>query len=97
MKVLALGRDLVGARTTAVRRAAGGGGPGGLGLYQGDLLREVYFRADSPNGSWFSRSRTSPLPAPRSTACPLVGGRLIDFDLVPLKPYPGFRTALREG
>ena len=28
---------------------------------------------------------------------PLVAAGLIDFDLVPLKPYPGFARLFREG
>jgi hypothetical protein len=28
---------------------------------------------------------------------PLVAARLIDFDLVPLRPYPGFARLFREG
>lgn len=90
MKVLALGRDTAPAgdprfaelRPAEARRA--------WELCQQDVLREIYFRADRPNGVLVLE--VPDLAAARSVieGLPLVTAGLIDFDLVPLRPYPGF-------
>ena len=97
MKVLALGRDTAPAgdprfaeqRPAEARRA--------WELYQQDVLREIYFRADRPNGVLVLE--VPDLAAARDVidSLPLVAAGLIDFDLVPLKPYPGFARLFAEG
>ena len=90
MKVLALGRDVVAQddprfdelRPAEARRV--------WELYQGDVLREVYFRADSPNGVLLFEAPDVAAARAAVDSLPLVAAGLIDFDLVPLKPYPGF-------
>jgi hypothetical protein len=96
MKVLALGHDVVAQddprfaelRPSEARRV--------WEMYQADLLREVYFRADSPNGVLLFE--VPDLAAARAAvdSLPLVAAGLIDFDLVPLRPYPGFARLFRE-
>ena len=96
MKVLALGRDTAPAddprfaevRPAEARRA--------WELYQQDVLREIYFRADRPNGVLVLE--VPDLAAARAAidSLPLVAAGLIDFDLVPLKPYPGFARLFAE-
>jgi len=97
VKVLALGRDTAPAddprfaevRPAEARRA--------WELYQQDVLREIYFRADRPNGVLVLE--VPDLAAARAVidSLPLVAAGLIDFDLVPLKPYPGFARLFAEG
>lgn len=96
MKVLALGRDVVAQddpRFTELRPAEA---RRVWEMYQADLLREVYFRADSPNGVLVFE--VPDLAAARAAVdtLPLVAAGLIDFDLVPLRPYPGFARLFRE-
>jgi hypothetical protein len=96
MKVLALGRDTAPAddprfaevRPAEARRA--------WELYQADVIREIYFRADRPNGVLVLE--VPDLAAAREVidSLPLVAAGLIDFDLVPLKPYPGFARLFAE-
>jgi hypothetical protein len=96
MKVLALGRDTAPAddprfaelRPAEARRA--------WDLYQADVIREIYFRADRPNGVLVLE--VPDLVAAREVidSLPLVAAGLIDFDLVPLKPYPGFARLFAE-
>ena len=96
MKVLALGRDRAPAddprfaevRPAEARRA--------WELYQDDVIREIYFRADRPNGVLVLE--VPDLVAARAAidSLPLVAAGLIDFDLVPLKPYPGFARLFAE-
>jgi hypothetical protein len=96
MKVLALGRDTAPAddprfaevRPAEARRV--------WELYQADVVREMYFRADRPNGVLVLE--VPDLAAARAAidSLPLVVAGLIDFDLVPLKPYPGFARLFAE-
>jgi len=96
MKVLALGRDTAPAddprfaeiRPAEARRA--------WELQQADVIREIYFRADRPNGVLVLE--VPDLAAAREVidSLPLVAAGLIDFDLVPLKPYPGFARLFAE-
>lgn len=96
MKVLALGRDTVPAddprfaevRPAEARRA--------WDLYQQEILREIYFRADRPNGVLVLE--VPDLAAARAVidSLPLVAAGLIDFDLIALKPYPGFARLFRD-
>jgi len=96
MKVLALGRDTAPAddpRFAAVRPAEA---RRAWELYQQDILREIYFRADRPNGVLVLE--VPDLAAARAAidSLPLVAAGLIDFDLVPLMPYPGFARLFAE-
>jgi hypothetical protein len=96
MKVLALGRDTAPAddprfaeiRPAEARRA--------WELYQADVIREIYFRADRPNGVLVLE--VSDLADARRVidSLPLVAAGLIDFDLVPLRRYRGFAGRFAE-
>ena len=96
MKVLALGRDTAPAddprfaelRPVEARRA--------WELYQADVLREIYFRADRPNGVLLFEVPDVAAARAAVDSLPLVAAGLIDFDLVPLKPYPGFARLFAE-
>jgi hypothetical protein len=96
MKVLALGHDVVAQddprfaelRPAEARRV--------WEMYQADLLREVYFRADSPNGVLVFEVPDLAAARVAVDSLPLVAAGLIDFDLVPLRPYPGFARLFRE-
>ena len=97
MKVLALGRDVVAQddprfaelRPAEARRA--------WELHQQDILREIYFRADSPNGVLIFEVPDVAAARAAIDSLPLVAAGLIDFDLVPLRPYPGFARLFAEG
>lgn len=97
MKVLALGHDVVAQddprfaelRPVEARRV--------WELYQADILREVYFRADRPNGVLVFEVPDVAVARAAVDSLPLVAAGLIDFELVPLRPYPGFARLFREG
>jgi hypothetical protein len=90
MKVLALGRDVAAADDPRFAELRPAEARHVWELYQADILREIYFRADRPNGVLVLE--VPDLAAARSVieGLPLVAAGLIDFDLVPLRPYPGF-------
>lgn len=96
MKVLALGHDVVAQddprfaelRPAEARRV--------WDLYQAEVLREVYFRADRPNGVLMFEVPDMAAARAAVDSLPLVAAGLIDFDLVPLRAYPGFARLFRE-
>lgn len=96
MKVLALGHDVVGQDDPRFAELRPGEARQVWDLYQADVLREVYFRADRPNGVLLFE--VPDLAAARAAvdSLPLVAAGLIDFDLIPLRPYPGFARLFRE-
>ena len=96
MKVLALGRDTAPADDPRFAEARPAEARRAWELYQADVLREIYFRADRPNGVLVFE--VPDLAAARAAidSLPLVAAGLIDFDLVPLKPYPGFARLFAE-
>ena len=96
MKVLALAHDLVDdddARFAALRPAEA---RMVWELSQADLLREVYFRADHPSGVLVFEVPDAAAARAAIDRLPLVAAGLIDFELIPLMPYPGFARLFRE-
>lgn len=65
-------------------------------LHQAGALRELYFRADREEAVLVLEAPG--LAEARRTLgeLPLVRAGLIDFDLVPLKAYPGFARLFRD-
>ena len=59
-------------------------------LQQEDLLREVYFRADQHTAVLVLECRDAEEAAGLLSSLPLVRAGLIEFELIPLKPYDGF-------
>lgn len=96
MQVLALGRDTgplddprwPEIRVAEARRA--------WELYSAGTLRQVWFRADRPNGVLLLEVADLGEARRVVDSLPLVAAGLIDFDLVPLRPYPGFARLFAE-
>jgi muconolactone delta-isomerase len=97
MKVLALGRDLVAQDDPRFAELRPAEARTVWGLLQRDVLREVYYRADRANGVLVFEVPDVDAARAVVDSLPLVAAGLIDFDLVPLKPYPGFARLFREG
>jgi hypothetical protein len=96
MKVLALERDVISHDDPRFAELRPAEARVVWNLYQDDLLREVYFRADRPNGVLLFEVRDVAAARAAIDGLPLVAAGLIDFDLVPLRPYPGFARLFRE-
>jgi hypothetical protein len=97
MRVLALGRDLVAQDDPRFAELSSAEARRVWELYQGDVLREVYFRADRPDGVLAFEVQNVTAARAAVDSLPLVAAGLIDFDLVPLRPYPGFARLFDEG
>ncbi len=65
-----------------------------LELYESGIFRELYFRADKPNAVLILECETVDDARESLDSLPLVKNKLISFELIPLKPYPGFSRLL---
>ncbi len=59
-------------------------------LYKSGLLREIYFRADRSEAVLVLECESVQEAEKILATLPLVKENLIRFELIPLKPYPGF-------
>lgn len=57
---------------------------------QEDIIREIYFRADRTSAVLVLECRDIEEAKQKISELPLVEAGLIDFDFIPLIPYPGF-------
>jgi hypothetical protein len=58
-------------------------------LYQEGVLREVYFRADRSDAVLMLECDDLVSAYKVIDSLPMVAAKLIDFDLIPLRAYPG--------
>jgi hypothetical protein len=69
-------------------------------LYVAGTLREIHFRADRDEAVLVLECRDADAARAALATLPLVRAGLIEFDVVPLRPYPGlarlFATSSRE-
>jgi len=66
-------------------------------LYQEGLIRELYFRADRSEAVLVLECASLDEARTVLDSLPLVRAGLIDFELIPLRPYPGFSRLFSEG
>jgi hypothetical protein len=59
-------------------------------LYQNGIVRELYFRQDLSNAVLVMECASVNEAWAVLEQLPMVQAGLIDFDLIPLRPYPGF-------
>ncbi len=59
-------------------------------LYQDDFIREIFFRADKTSAILMLECSDIEEAKQKLAKLPLVSANLIDFELIPLVPYPGF-------
>ena len=59
-------------------------------LVQDDMIREIYFRADQSCAVLMLECAGVREAERRLSELPLVAAGLISFELIPLRPYPGF-------
>ncbi len=66
-------------------------------LQQAGVIREMYFRADRTDAVLVLECRDVADARSTLAALPLVKEGLIDFDIVPLRPYPGLARLFFAG
>lgn len=65
-------------------------------LYQQGIFREIYFIQDRPIAVIIMEAHDADEAKKALASLPLVEGGYIDFDIIPLKPYPGFSRLFKD-
>lgn len=89
MKLLALERELGDFPTQAYRPHLKAEAARVWALYQAEVLREIYFRADQHTAVLVLECSDEATARAVLDSLPLVQAGLIAFDLIPLTPYTG--------
>lgn len=91
MKILAIERDVEGvpgdAFTASLKKAEAARV---WELYQGDVVRELYFRQDQSSAVLVLECASVEEAGRILASLPLVAQGLIKFEMIPLAAYPGF-------
>jgi hypothetical protein len=66
-------------------------------LYEAGVVRELYFRQDRPEAVLVLECPTVEEACAVLNTLPLVQERVIAFDLIPLRAYPGFARLFASG
>lgn len=64
--------------------------------YQTGIIREMYFRKDRNEALLVLECKDEIEAKKNINSLPLVKNQLIDFEIIPLKPYPGFERLFVE-
>ncbi len=90
MKILAIEHELPGATAGQFQAYLQDEALQAWRLYQAGVIRELYFRADQNTAVLVLECKDVAEAEAVLAALPLVKAGLIEFDLIPLMPYPGF-------
>ena len=90
MKILALELEIPGAASEDFQRVAGDEARRVWELTQSEKIREIYFRQDQDSAVILLDCRNLEEAEEILGTLPMVEHGLIDFELIPLRPYPGF-------
>lgn len=66
-------------------------------LYLSATIREIYFRADQPTAVLVLECEDEEEAQASLASLPLVQAGLIEFEILPLIPYPGFSRLFAPG
>jgi len=90
VKILAIEHELSGASEEVFRQLAKAEASRVWELYQQGVIRETYFRADRSEAVLMLECPDVVSARDILGTLPLVSNKLIEFEIIPLKAYPGF-------
>lgn len=90
MKILAIEHEMPEAAPTQFAEHARAEAAHVWELYQRGIIRELYFRADRDEAILMLECDDVATAAALLATLPLVDQGLITFEIIPLRPYPGF-------
>ena len=90
MKILALEHEMPNITTEQFQQYAVAEARQAWDLYQAGILREMYFRTDRDEAVLVLECESVNEAQERLSTLPFVQNKLIEFELIPLKAYPGF-------
>jgi muconolactone delta-isomerase len=95
MKILAIEHEQLDATPEQFQRYADAEARRAWELHQAGLLRELYFRADRDEAVLVLECQSVEQAKEILNTLPFVQNKLITFELIPLKAYPGFARLFR--
>lgn len=95
MRIIALEKELSNARTIDFRKNARAEAKALWQLYLKGILREYYFRKDENLAVLILEAKSKQAAKNLLSKLPFVSKNLIEFELIPLKPYPGFERLFK--
>jgi hypothetical protein len=90
MKILALEKELSNARTIDFGKNAKAEAKALWQLYLKEIVREFYFRKEKNMAVLVLEVKNKQTAKRALSKLPFVSKKLIEFELIPLKTYPGF-------
>ena len=96
MKILALERELDYTSSAEFKKYAKEEAKVLWDLYSNGFVREFYFRADEDSAVLVLEADSASVASDKLNELPFVSKKLIEFELVPLKPYPGFERLFEQ-
>jgi len=91
MKILALEKELAGTTPEGFQSHLKAETQKIWELQQQNVIREIYFRADRSSAVLILECDSIAEAEKILQTLPLVQANLIEFEIIPLKPYPGFK------
>ena len=95
MKIIALEKELENARTIDFRKNAKAEAKALWQLYLKEIVREFYFRKEKNLTVLILEVKNKAEAKKALGKLPFVSKKLIEFELIPLKPYPGFKRLFK--
>lgn len=95
MKIIALEKEINTARQIDFRKSAKAEAKALWQLYQSGLVREFYFRKEKNLAVLILEVKNKAEAKKALSKLPFVSKKLIEFELIPLKPYPGFQRLFK--
>jgi len=95
MKIIAFEKELSNARTIDFRKNAKAEAKALWQLYLSGIVREFYFRKDENLAVLILEAKSKQAAKKLLSKLPFVSKKLIEFELIPIKPYPGFERLFK--
>jgi Muconolactone delta-isomerase len=96
MKILALEHELPGATAEGFQQNAKDEARKVWALVQAGVIRETYFRADRSEAVLILECQSVEEAREALSALPFIQNKLISFEIIPLKAYPGFERLFAQ-
>ena len=90
MKIIALEKEINTSRPIDFRKSAKAEAKALWQLYLEGIVREFYFRKEKNLAVLILEVKNKQIAKKALSKLPFVSKKLIEFELIPLKPYPGF-------
>ena len=90
MKIIAMEKELHGVTVEQIHPHLKAEAKRVWELYQEDIIRDIYFRADGPEAVLVLECEDTGKAMGVLDTLPLVKAGLVKFEIIPLRPYPGF-------